>query len=407
VLALLWTDGVLSVKPDGVHEGLISADRQCIGRSLTLVVLLLQDLKFGGTQRQALELARGLDPSRFRVEIWLMASGDDLVPVARDWKVDLVWLSRKTCVGPESLLSLLGRLKTRQVDLLVLMTVVPNIWGRLLGRLAGVKVIVSTCRGGGSPRRQHERWLSSLVDHHLCNSAALRDLLAVEYGVPRHQITVLSNGVDTDYFRPRTSTDASPCSSCPACSTRSDRVVLSVARLVPDKDHETLIKAFQSITTSFPDARLWLVGDGPRLDALQRLIDTGTWPDRIRISPGLIDLRQVLRQSDIFVLSTHREGLPNVVLEAMASGLPVVATNVGGIPEVVKHGETGWLVPGRDVTALAAAIAHLLSDESARHAFGRSGRKRAEEEYALCRMVRSHEELFHRLRGRNAKGVCR
>src|SRR5512141_1443710 len=93
------------------------------------VVFLLQDLKFGGTQRQALELARRLDPSRFRPEIWLLAAGDDLVPQARDGGLPLTWLSRQEQVGPGALLNLWRRLRRGAVDLLLPFTVVPNIWG--------------------------------------------------------------------------------------------------------------------------------------------------------------------------------------------------------------------------------------------------------------------------------------
>jgi glycosyltransferase involved in cell wall biosynthesis len=383
----------LSVKADAktASELLISAGKPPVAR----VVLLLEDLKFGGTQRQAIDLARELNTGRFQVEIWLMVSGDDLAPLAESSKVPVCWLSRKSFVGPESLMNLWRRLKAGQVDLLVLMTVIPNIWGRILGRLAGTPAIVGTCRGGGSPRRQHERWLSAWADHHLCNSLDLRDRLTREYGIPEHQITALPNGVDTDYFCP-------PGAAGPFCHPRPSPVVLAVARLVPDKDHDTLIRAFELVAARFPEVRLQMVGDGPRREALQRMIDRSPFADRISLSPGRMDLRPLLEESDIFVLSSHREGLPNVVLEAMASGLPVVATNVGGLPEVVKHGETGWLVPRGDISAMAAAIGGLLSDEASRVAFGRSGRKRAGEEYAISRMVQGHEEVFHRLLDRRS-----
>ena len=138
------------------------------------LVFLLQDLKFGGTQRQALELARLLDPARFQVEVWLLAAGDDLAPLAREAGLPLVRLGRQEHVGPAALARLWRRLQQQPVDLLMPLTVVPNIWGRVLGRLARVPVIVGNCRGGGAPRRQHERWLWGLAHHIICNSAALR-----------------------------------------------------------------------------------------------------------------------------------------------------------------------------------------------------------------------------------------
>ena len=129
------------------------------------LVFLLQDLKFGGTQRQVLELARRLDPARFRAEVWLLAAGDDLVSLAREWGLPLTWISRQEQVGPEALLNLWRQLRRGAMELLLPFTVMPNIWGRILGQLARVPGIVGNCRGGEAPRRQGERWLWPLADH--------------------------------------------------------------------------------------------------------------------------------------------------------------------------------------------------------------------------------------------------
>jgi glycosyltransferase involved in cell wall biosynthesis len=171
-------------------------------------------------------------------------------------------------------------------------------------------------------------------------------------------------------------------------------VVLCIARLVPEKDHETLIAAFARVAARHPEAELWLVGDGPRRRAILRLADRRLPPRRLRLLPGQSAITPLLQQSSLLVLSSIREGLPNVVLEAMAAGLPVVATRVGGLPELVRPGRTGWLVPPRDVPALAAAISHLLSDPETSQAFGRAGREQAVRDFSLANMVRSHEEIF-------------
>lgn len=355
------------------------------------VVLLLQDLLFGGTQRQTLELARRLDPTRFEVEVWTMMAGEDLAPLARDWGVPLVRLSRERRVGPRSLAQLWRRLKGTPLDLLMLLTVVPNIWGRVLGRLARVPVILGNCRGGTAPERQYERWLWPLADHLICNAQALKQTLANHHGVPKERLTVIVNGVDGEFFRP------------PAAEVRSGPPrVLSVARLVPEKDHDTLIQAFRLVALAHPEAELWLVGDGPRQAAVQRLVQESLPPGQVRFLPGQPDLRPWLHQASLFVLSSLTEAMPNVILEAMATGLPVVATRVGGLPEVVVSGETGWLVPPRDIPALAAALDSLLGDPAARQAFGRAGRARVEGEFSLAAMVRRHEEVLTHLLKRRA-----
>jgi glycosyltransferase involved in cell wall biosynthesis len=347
------------------------------------VVFLLQDLFFGGTQRHTLELARGLNPARFQAEIWVLRSGDDFAPLARSWNLSIKWLGRTPFVGPHSLVRLAWNLKKRPVDLLVLLTGVPNIWGRLLGRLTGVPLIIGNWRGTGCPDRNFEQWLWPLADHFSCNARALKKMMMDRFSIPDDRITVIHNGVDLDGFRPAT---APPPSDPP--------VVLCIARLVPEKDHETLIAAFSRVAARHPAAELWLVGDGPRRKAIGGLANRLLPPRRLRLLPGRSDIAPLLQRSSLFVLSSVQEGLPNVVLEAMAAGLPVVATDVGGLSELVEHGETGWLVAPKDVPALADAISHLLADDAERTAFGQAGRKRVEQRFSLAAMVQQHEEMY-------------
>ncbi len=346
------------------------------------LVVLLQDLKFGGTQRQALELARRLDPARFQVEVWLLAAGEEMAPGARRHGIPLIWLGRQERVGPMALVRLGRRLANQPVDVLMPLTVVPNIWGRVLGRLARVPVIVGNCRGGGAPWRQHERLLWPLAHHILCNSQALKSVLTDRCGVPERRITVIPNGVDPDYFQPA----AGPVAGPPR--------VLSLARMVPDKDHDTLIEAFRLTVREHPEAELWLVGDGPRLEEVRDLSRRLLPPDRVRFLPPREDLRPLLHQASLLVLSSRTEALPNVVLEAMAAGLPVVATRVGGVPELVRPGRTGWLVDPGDAPGLAAALGQVLGDPATRQAMGRAGRLRARQKFSLETMTQRYEAVL-------------
>jgi glycosyltransferase involved in cell wall biosynthesis len=357
--------------------------KNTVGLHPANTVFLLQDLSFGGTQRQALELARLLDPHRFRVEVWLLAGGDDLLPLARDFGLRLRWLSRRHRVGPGALANLWRRLRANPLDVLLPFTVVPNIWGRLWGRLARVPLIVGNCRGGGAPRRQHESWLWPLAHHLLCNSEALQAVLVNRHGVPARRVTVIKNGVDADFFRPG-----------PAGGRPEFPVVLAVARLVPDKDPGTLVRAFRLTATDHPEAQLWLVGDGPLQEPLDRLVQDLGLTARVRFLAARPDLRPLFNRASLLALSSVAEALPNVVLEAMAAGLPVVATRVGGLPEMVTPGRTGWLAPPGDAPALAAAISQLLGSGETRRAFGRAGRRRVQQDFSLTAMARRHQEVL-------------
>jgi glycosyltransferase involved in cell wall biosynthesis len=339
-------------------------------------------LKFGGSQRQALELAGGLDPARFGVEIWLLAGGNDLAPRARSYDIPRRWLSRAPEVGPAALAALWRALKTHPPDLLLPFTVVPNIWGRMLGRLALVPRIVGNCRGGAAPGRQYERALWRLTDHLLTNSQALRMRLLRDYRVPPAHVTVIPNGVDTHYFRPAGSPPPGP------------PVVLALARLVPEKDHFTLLKAFKLVAATHPSAELWLVGEGPLEGAVRDLAQKLLLEERVRFLPPQAEVLSLLHRASLLVLSSVTEALPNVVLEAMAAALPVVATRVGGLPELVVPGRTGWLAPPGSPTALAAALSQLLESSETRTAFGRAGRRRAVQHFSLEAMAKGFAEVL-------------
>jgi glycosyltransferase involved in cell wall biosynthesis len=351
------------------------------------LVFLLQDLTFGGTQRQTLELARRLNPARFQVEIWTLAAGDGFAPLARRYGLPVINLARSKQVGPLALARLGRRLLHQPPDVLLPLTVVPNIWGRVLGRVARVPLIVGNCRGGGAPRRQHERCLWPLAHHIVCNSQALKSVLTKSYGVPAARLTIIPNGVDTEYFQPATALANGP------------PRLLYIGRLVPDKDPDTLLQAFQLTIRAHPDAELWLVGEGPRQAALQELAFRHSLSARVRFIPPTDDLLPVLQQATFMVLSSRTEALPNVVLEAMAAGLPVVATRVGGVPELVDPGVTGWLVPPGDAPALAAALGQALADPEARQAMGRTARQRAINDFSLEAMARRYESVLDRLLG--------
>ena len=317
-----------------------------IRRGRVRVAFLLQDLRFGGTQRQAVQLAAGLDRSRFRAELWVLMGGRDLLPEAERRNIPVVPLGEGGYVWPPDLARLWMRLRSNPVDILCLMTGIPNIWGRIFGRLTRVPVILGACR---DHVLWYERFLSTFAHGHVCNSEAIRKHAVTRYNLSNENTTVIPNGVDLEHFSP-------PAAPQPV----SGPVILSVGRLVPDKDQATLISAFSLLAREMSAAELWMVGDGPLRKRLQALsADTGL-ADRIRILPGRAELRPLYHQARVFVLSSVRESLPNVVMEAMASGLPVVATNVGGLRELVLPGRTGLLVPAGSPQALAEALGVLI-----------------------------------------------
>lgn len=346
--------------------------------------MVLGDLKFGGSQRQGLELARRLDPERYAVDLWRLTRWDPLAPVARGYGLAPRAVGRTYTVMPSTLLRLGARLAASRPQIIMPLTSIPNVWCRLLKRLAGRPLLVGTCRGG-APARQMERWLWPLADHVITNSEVLRGRLMAECHTPPERVSRIPNGVDVEFFRP----GPRPKGGGP--------VVLAVGRLVGDKDHATLIRAFAEAAREFPAARLRIVGDGPLKEELQRLAAELGVAERVRFSAGRDDLRPVYGAADVLAHSSVREALPNVVLEAMASGLAVAGTAVGGVPEMVAEGRTGLLSPKGDAQGLAGSLKFLLGHAAEAAAMGAAGRARAEAEFSFAAMVARHQDLLDRL----------
>jgi len=344
------------------------------------IAILLQDLEFGGTQRYAIHLLKHLDRAHFSPELWVLRDGYDMVPLALKTGTDPVWLSRSSWVGPAALANLAIRLIRHRPHILYTLTVTPNIWGRLFGALTRVPVIVSSWRSLFP--KQHESLMWPLSTRIICNAEVLKRVMAERYGVDPRRIAVIPNTVDADFFRP----DYSQKTSAPT--------VLSIGRLVSEKDPMTLVQGFRLTAERVPEARFDIIGDGYLEAKVRALIQRYSLQERIRLLPGRADVRPDLRKAWVFAMASVREASPNVILEAMATELPVVASGVGGIPELVEHGESGFLFEPGDPAGLADALTDLLTNESRRLSMGKRGRERALAGHSVDRMITETQRVF-------------
>lgn len=343
-------------------------------------VLLLQDLEFGGTQRYAIHLLKRLNREKFHPEMWVLRGGMDMAPLALETGCRVRWMSlSKRFVWPWALAKLLHSLLTEPPDILYALTGVPNIWGRPFAKLAKVPVIISGWRS--LVEKQAESLLWPLSDRIVCNAEALKDFVIQRHSVAPDRVAVVPNGVDTDFFSPDDRGKA------------AHPVALFVGRFVKEKDPVTLVKAFQLALRRIPSARLIMVGDGRLRPRVSAYIDQNSI-ERIEILPSCSDTRGLLRSAWVFVMSSIREGMPNVILEAMASGLPVVGTRVGGVPEIVTHGETGLLVGPSNPEELADALVQVLEDSDLRRRLGDRGREKILHSHSLEIMIRETEKTL-------------
>jgi len=345
------------------------------------VLFLLEDLCYGGTQKQNLELARRLDSKIFQPAILTFTGPTDLDAKAREASVPLFHMGKNRKAPPLFFARLGSHLARHKPDILVPCTALPNIWGRIWGHIARIPLIVGTCRGGGAPRRQHEWLLWRLAHGIVCNSEPLVKSMHAS-GAPLDRLRYIANGVDTEHFQPGGKKAAYPLLVC-------------VARLAADKDHRTLLRAFAIAARKFPAARLRLVGEGPEEAALRQFAALELPPgiaSRVEFAGASADPAPHLAEAHVFALASAREGQPNAILEAMACGLPICATNVGGIPNLVNG--NGLLCEPSSPEALAASLAVLLENAPLAASMGQKGRNRCQRDFSFASMVAKHQDFF-------------
>lgn len=276
---------------------------------------------------------------------------------------------------------------------------------QLPATLAGVPVRIHGEHGrdmtdpDGTRRRYQwvRRAYSPFVHRYVALSGDLAGYLTGPVGIDRRRVAQICNGVDVSRFSVAA---AGRPQSIPGCPFQPDAhfIVGTVGRLQPEKDQTTLVRAFAHALQQRPRLRLVLAGDGPLRTAVEAEVNALGLHDKVWLAGMRSDVPAVLQGLHVFVLPSRAEGISNTILEAMASGLPVVATAVGGNPELVVEGQTGLLVPPADPQAMADALVAMTSE--GRHvAMGVAGRERVVQQFSLQAMVRSYQALYDELRG--------
>jgi sugar transferase (PEP-CTERM/EpsH1 system associated) len=247
------------------------------------------------------------------------------------------------------------------------------------------------------------RWVRRLyrplIQRYIALSQELNDYLHIGVGVKTSRLRTICNGVDVERFRPAGETHRE--SVLPRGFACGDGLLIgSVGRLEAVKDQLTLVRAFSELCRQRPDERglrLVLVGDGSLRPQIDQLVVEQGIEDRVWLAGSREDVPQLLSALDVFVLPSLAEGISNTILEAMACALPVVATRVGGNEELVREGETGFLVPRADPQAMARALLAYVDDATLRHEHGSAARKRAEDVFSISGMAERYQEVYDEL----------
>jgi glycosyltransferase involved in cell wall biosynthesis len=357
----------------------------------------------GGAERQITELATHLDRSRFEATVvalvpWNVRSkhGGTYYKRLADAGIEIVTIPRATRAGPFQLARLASWMHTARPHIVHSFLFSEN-WRTRLAALAAPRVCVFTGeRSVNSWKRPHhhalERLLTRRAARVVVNAEAIRRFLVQKGGLPPEKVALIYNGVDTEKFAPRPDREAERASrGWPGEAF----VVGHTGTMVAHKGQPQVLRACAAAAAATADLRVVLLGDGPDRGALVALARELGLEGRV-VMPGFeADVPRVLGCLDAYLhFSREREGCSNAILEAMACGLPVVATDVGGNRELVEDGVTGFLVGEEDVAAAGAALRRLAVDRELRTRLGQAARSAAERQFGITRMVEATQSLY-------------
>lgn len=366
------------------------------------LIHIVRDFSHGGMENGVANLVNHHDPERVQGSIYVLAKADGFVHRVRD-QHRVVVLDRCQGNDPWVVWHLARRLRRAKPDI-----VHTHGWGTLVeggiaAKLARVPVWVHGEHGTMETRRRNiwaQRMMWRWADQLLSVSENHRQALAQTMGVAADRIQAIPNGVALDRFQERSTTTALR----QRFHIPSGHVVIgSVGRLVEVKHYHHLITALAGLIRQQMPISGVLIGDGPLRSALQEQAETLGIAERVHFLGRRDDVPALLPLLDLFVLPSRSEGMSNTILEAMATGLPVVATAVGGTPEMVVDGETGRLVLPEDPKGLEAVLATLLANAEQRRYMGQQARRRVETLYSLSAMVRAYETLYEQLDTRQSR----
>jgi glycosyltransferase involved in cell wall biosynthesis len=369
---------------------------------VTTVVHLINSLRRGGSEGQAVQLARLLqETGSFEVTLACLDGGGPLRDEIGDGPPALLEYpltslhDRNTA---RQLRRFAADLRERDVSIVHTHDVYSNIFGLPAARLAGVPARVASRRDTGgvgtNSRRRVEGMLYRLAHKVVTNADAVARDLAGQ-GVPESKIVTIHNAVDVARMKATLSRrSAHELFQLP----EGRRFVVLVANLSHDvKDHPTFVRAAKRIKDAVPESAFVVAGTGPLASRLRSLAESLGIRDDLFLIGACSAIGDLLSLAEVCVLSSTAEGLSNAVLEYMAAGRPVVATDVGGIREAVVEGETGYLVAARDDGALADRVISLLQDPERARGMGELGRRRVVEEFSCELLVERVVDLYEDL----------
>ncbi len=358
------------------------------------IFYLIATLDIGGAERQLVELVKRIDKKKFNPVVCCLTRGGPLEKELKDAKIKYFILGKKFKFDFSVIFNLIPILKQENIQILHTWMFTSNAFGRVAGIIAKIPIIIAEEQCVDIWKNKFhlfiDKTLSYFTDKIICVSEGVKNFYYQRAYIPLDKMITIYNGIkiydnvniDTGKKKEEFGIIA------------NDKVITTVGRLAPQKGIEYLLYAVPILLESLPKTKFLIVGEGAERNKLENLAR------KLNISKNVIftglrnDIKEILAVTDVFVLPSLFEGFPNVIMEAMLAGKPVVATEIPGIDELAVNGKTGFLVPPKDVNSLASAIIALLKNPKEGKKMGIKGRQRIEKYFSINETVRETEELY-------------
>jgi glycosyltransferase involved in cell wall biosynthesis len=365
------------------------------------ILHVIDNLEVGGTETQMVQMAQRQASSCDQVTVATLRAGGPLSKELRQAGIPIMeFPKRRTMLSLQAahqLIRMAWFIRRRKVDVVHAHDLWANLMAVPAARLARARVIISSQRNLATLwwytplRKKIIRRVHLLAKDIVVNSVAVKNLMQNDFRIPEERLHILYNAIDFERF----STPSVDRQTLFPALAPGSKLIVNVANMNSDiKGHAVLIEAAKEICADSADVHFALIGDGPlRSDLETRVRDCGL-QDHFRFLGCRRDVPEILSCADIFAFPSFAEGLPNSVLEAAAAAVPIVATRVGGIPEIIEHGVTGLLVPPRDARALITAMLQYLKDPSFATMLAKAGQQRVRSNFCFDSAVRRLRMLY-------------
>jgi len=358
---------------------------------------VINSLQIGGAERVAINIAANIDSSRFESTILTIEGLGPFRTILDDFGLEYITLEKGSGTRPSLFFKVAREVMKRKIDIVTTHNYGPLFYGGIGARLAGVKNLLHVDHARAFPSKRNivsEKLLSSMAYKVIAVSNELKGNLMKYEGMRFEDIDIILNGIDEKQFNINFDKNLKKTQ----LGLNKNHIIIGVGvRLAEQKGLAYLIDAAKIIREKRNDFQVVIGGDGPMREELEKRSISLGLSDCIRFLGARLDLNEIIQLFDIYALSSVWEGLPLCILEAMAARCSIVATHVGGVPDVISHNDNGLLVAPKDPNQLAAAIELLMNNPSKRVEFGNKAYEVFIENYSAKKMADTYASYYEQM----------